>query len=151
RYADAEPLLQRAVAANERRLGPDHPDTFASEANLAVLYERSERPAEAEGMLRDSVSQYTARLRREPRNAEDEETALGIGRYYASLLAHLGADAPLESAGAGVLAVQLGRFSAAGAALAAAAGRLESRDPAIGARVRERDAATSELRSLETQ
>ena len=38
RYAEAEPLLQRAVAIAERVLGPDHPQTAASLSHLARLY-----------------------------------------------------------------------------------------------------------------
>ena len=44
-FAEAEPLYRRALAIDERVLGPDHPDTAISLNNLAVLYE----PREADG------------------------------------------------------------------------------------------------------
>ncbi len=37
RYAEAEPLFQRALAICEARLGPDHPNTKTVRANLAEL------------------------------------------------------------------------------------------------------------------
>jgi tetratricopeptide (TPR) repeat protein len=36
-YAGAQPLYERALAASERVLGPDHPATLASVANLAIF------------------------------------------------------------------------------------------------------------------
>ena len=38
RYAEAEPLYERALAIREKALGPDHPDVATSLNNLAVLY-----------------------------------------------------------------------------------------------------------------
>lgn len=40
KYAEAEPLYQRALAIRERQLGPTHPDTAQTLNNLAELYER---------------------------------------------------------------------------------------------------------------
>ena len=39
RYAEAEPLLQRALAIREKVLGPEHLDVATSLGNLAGLYE----------------------------------------------------------------------------------------------------------------
>jgi tetratricopeptide (TPR) repeat protein len=47
RYAEAEPLLQRALAIYEKAQGPDHADTATSLNNLAVLYDDQGRYAEA--------------------------------------------------------------------------------------------------------
>ncbi len=38
RYAEAEPLYQRALAISEKALGPEHPHVAASLNNLALLY-----------------------------------------------------------------------------------------------------------------
>ncbi|KAH2042236.1 hypothetical protein KXW51_000440 [Aspergillus fumigatus] len=40
RFADAVPLLQSAYAWNQRTLGPDHPQTRASEGNLNYVMEK---------------------------------------------------------------------------------------------------------------
>ncbi|MEZ5578736.1 MAG: tetratricopeptide repeat protein [Candidatus Competibacteraceae bacterium] len=48
RYGDAEPLYQRALAAREKVLGPEHPDTLSSVNNLAGLYQSQGRYGEAE-------------------------------------------------------------------------------------------------------
>jgi tetratricopeptide (TPR) repeat protein len=48
RYAEAEPLCQRALRDRERVLGPEHPDTLTSVNNLAGLYVSQGRYAEAE-------------------------------------------------------------------------------------------------------
>jgi hypothetical protein len=37
--AAARPLLKRALAINEKALGPDHPDTLMVRRNLAALGE----------------------------------------------------------------------------------------------------------------
>ena len=35
RYAEAEPMLRRALAIHEAALGPDHPDTLSTRSNIA--------------------------------------------------------------------------------------------------------------------
>jgi hypothetical protein len=47
RTADAIPLLQQTLAARERLLGAEHPNTLASRNNLASAYRATGRPAEA--------------------------------------------------------------------------------------------------------
>ena len=37
RYAEAEPLYQRALAISEKILGPEHPDVATNMENYAVL------------------------------------------------------------------------------------------------------------------
>ncbi len=46
-YAQAEPLLKRALAIREQVLGPTHPDTATSLNNLAILYEAQGAYAQA--------------------------------------------------------------------------------------------------------
>ena len=48
RYADAEPLLQRALAIDEKAFGPNHREVAASLHNLAELYRTQGRYADAE-------------------------------------------------------------------------------------------------------
>jgi tetratricopeptide (TPR) repeat protein len=48
RYAEAEPLMKRALAANETALGPDHLTVGSRLDNLAQLYRDQGRYAEAE-------------------------------------------------------------------------------------------------------
>jgi hypothetical protein len=47
-YASAERLLREALALQEARLGPDHPDLAHTHNNLAVVCERLEKFGEAE-------------------------------------------------------------------------------------------------------
>jgi tetratricopeptide (TPR) repeat protein len=54
-YHLAEPLLQRALAMREQRLGPEHPDVAASLNHLAVIYEVQGRYKEAEGLSQQAV------------------------------------------------------------------------------------------------
>jgi len=39
KYAEAEPLYQRALAISEKTLGPEHPQVATSLNNLALLYQ----------------------------------------------------------------------------------------------------------------
>ena len=48
RYAEAEPLYQRALAIREQHLGPLHPDTAISLNNLAELYDTQGKSGQAE-------------------------------------------------------------------------------------------------------
>jgi tetratricopeptide (TPR) repeat protein/DNA-binding XRE family transcriptional regulator len=50
-YAQAEPLLQRALTIRERVLGLEHPDTASTLNNLAVLYFYQGRYEQAEQLL----------------------------------------------------------------------------------------------------
>ena len=47
KYAQAEPLYQRALAIREKALGPEHPDTATSLENYALLLRKTGRSAEA--------------------------------------------------------------------------------------------------------
>ncbi len=58
RYAEAEPLLRRALAIREKALGPDHPDVARTLVSL-VMCRLSNEPKEAEAvapMLRRAVA-----------------------------------------------------------------------------------------------
>ena len=47
-YAQAEPLLKRALMIQEKALGPDHPAVATSLENTAFLYRETGREQEAE-------------------------------------------------------------------------------------------------------
>jgi tetratricopeptide (TPR) repeat protein len=48
RYEEAEPLIQRALAINEKALGPDHPVTAISVRSYTLFLRSCCRAAEAE-------------------------------------------------------------------------------------------------------
>ena len=50
RYAEAEPLAVEVLAARQRSLGEDHPDTLRSLHNMATVLDALGRDAEAEPM-----------------------------------------------------------------------------------------------------
>ena len=56
RYAEAEPLFERALAIREKALGPDHPDVATRLNNLAVLYRDTGRHAEAEPLYQRALA-----------------------------------------------------------------------------------------------
>ena len=56
RIEDAESLLRRALAIQEKALGPDHPDVALGLNNLADALDHLERPTEAEPLLRRSLA-----------------------------------------------------------------------------------------------
>ena len=56
RYAEAEPLYKRALAIQEKALGPDHPDVATALNNLAVLYRHQGRYAEAEPLYKRALA-----------------------------------------------------------------------------------------------
>ena len=51
RYAEAEPLMKRALAIKEKTLGADHPEVALCLNNLGELYRMEGRYAEAEPLL----------------------------------------------------------------------------------------------------
>jgi tetratricopeptide (TPR) repeat protein len=56
RYAEAEPLMRRALAITEARYGPDHPTVASSLNNLAEMLRATNRLAEAEPMVRRALA-----------------------------------------------------------------------------------------------
>jgi tetratricopeptide (TPR) repeat protein len=55
KYEEAEPLLKRALQINEKRLGPEHPNTATSLNNLALLYQAQGKYEEAEPLLKRAL------------------------------------------------------------------------------------------------
>ena len=56
RYAEAEPLIKRALAIDEKALGPEHLNVGAELDNLAQLYQEQGRYAEAEPLFSRALS-----------------------------------------------------------------------------------------------
>ncbi|MBO0756798.1 MAG: CHAT domain-containing protein, partial [Bradyrhizobiaceae bacterium] len=78
RYAEAEPIMKRVLAIDEKALGPDHPDVSRDLGNLAALYQAQGRYAEAEPIMKRALA--------------IDEKALGpdhpdVGRYLNTLAA----------------------------------------------------------------
>jgi tetratricopeptide (TPR) repeat protein len=55
-HADAEPLMRRALALDERTFGPDHPKVAIHLNNLAALLHATNRLAEAEPLMRRALA-----------------------------------------------------------------------------------------------
>jgi tetratricopeptide (TPR) repeat protein len=62
RYAEAEPLYQRALVIREKALGPDHPGVAQSLNNLAELYYAQGKYAEAEPLLQRALRTWEKAL-----------------------------------------------------------------------------------------
>ena len=56
KYADAEPLLERALAINEKALGAGHPRVAQTLNNLALLYEAQGKYADTESLLERALA-----------------------------------------------------------------------------------------------
>ncbi len=56
RLAEAEPLMRRALAIDEKSYGPDHPNVAIRLNNLAMLLQATNRLAEAEPLMRRALS-----------------------------------------------------------------------------------------------
>jgi len=52
---EAEPLMRRALAISERSLGADHPNFAIRLANLALLFQATNRLTEAEPLMRRAL------------------------------------------------------------------------------------------------
>ena len=55
RFAEAEPLMRRALAITERSLGPDAPDVAIRLNNLSLLLQNTNRVADAEPLARRTL------------------------------------------------------------------------------------------------
>src|SRR5437868_2949584 len=56
RYAEAEPLMRRALAIDEQSFGPDHPKVAISLNNLAALLQVTNRLTDAEPLMRRALA-----------------------------------------------------------------------------------------------
>ena len=90
KYAQAEPLYQRALAIDQKTLGPDHPDVATSLNNLALLYYNQSKYAQAEPLYERALAIAEKALGPEHPNAA---TSL---ENYAALLHKLNRDAEAD-------------------------------------------------------
>jgi hypothetical protein len=58
-FAEAEPLMRRALAIDEYSFGPDHPNVARDLNNLAALLQATNRMADAEPLMRRAVGILT--------------------------------------------------------------------------------------------
>jgi tetratricopeptide (TPR) repeat protein len=72
-YAEAEPLLKRALSNREKTLGADHPGTATSLNNLAKLYDSQGKYAEAEPLYKRALT-----IREKAFGADDPDTATSL-------------------------------------------------------------------------
>ena len=87
RFAEAEPLMRRALAIDEASYGAEHPTVATSLNNLAALLQATNRLAEAEPLLRRVVLTLVEFTRGVEHEHPHLETAR---RHYAALLRALG-------------------------------------------------------------
>ncbi len=73
KFQEAETLLMRALAIDEKTLGPEHPATVISLSNLAVLYRYQGKYAEAEPLLKRALA-----IREKPLGPEHPDVATSI-------------------------------------------------------------------------
>ena len=55
-YAEAEVLLKRALAMDEKALGPEHPDVAMNLVNMAELYKNQGQYGAAEPLLKRALT-----------------------------------------------------------------------------------------------
>ena len=62
RLDEAEPLMRRALAIDEKSFGPDHPTVAIRLNNLAQLLQATNRLAEAEPLMRRALAIFETSL-----------------------------------------------------------------------------------------
>ncbi len=90
KYAQVEPLLQRALAIGEKALGPGHPAVATRLNNLAALYDEQGKYTEAEPLYRRTLAIVEKAL-----GPEHPQVATVL-ENYAALLHKLNRDAEAE-------------------------------------------------------
>jgi tetratricopeptide (TPR) repeat protein len=80
RYAEAEPLIKRALAIRQKALGPKNPDVAMSLHNLALLYKAQGRYSEAEPLYQQALAIFEKAL-----GPDHSHVATSLARYAALL------------------------------------------------------------------
>jgi tetratricopeptide (TPR) repeat protein len=83
KYAEAEPLYQRALAIREQVLGPTHPDVGQSLNNLAALYNSQGKYAEARPFYQRALNIFEEVL------GSEHPTTQKVRKNYEGLLKKL--------------------------------------------------------------
>jgi tetratricopeptide (TPR) repeat protein len=87
RLDEAEPLMRRALAIDEKSFGPDHPNVAIHLNNLAALLKATNRLDEAEPLMRRHVAIFVEFTRRTGHRHPHLDAAFA---NYAGLLAAMG-------------------------------------------------------------
>jgi len=66
KYAEAEPLFKRALAIDEKALGPEHPDVAAIAERLALVLRKLGRKSEAK-VYEKQAARIRAKANQEPK------------------------------------------------------------------------------------
>jgi len=82
-YTGAEPLYRRALEAQERILGPEHPETLSSMTKLADLLEETNRFEEAFSLHHSALE-----IQERKRGAERPDTIKALNHFSYSLRKH---------------------------------------------------------------
>jgi CHAT domain/Tetratricopeptide repeat len=89
RYAEAEPLLLKALEIREKTLGPNHPDYAKSREELAVLYWKTQQWEKAHGHYKvvmdktiDFINQYFPPMSEAEKTKYWDMTSPRVQRYY---------------------------------------------------------------------
>lgn len=83
RYAEAQPLVERALGIWEKTLGPQHPEMATALINLAAIYHAQQRYAAAEPLYRRALAIME-------KNQPTQSSALAAGlKTFASMLRHM--------------------------------------------------------------
>lgn len=87
RQREAEPLMRRGLAIDERSLGPDHPDVASDLNNLAHLLRITNRPALAEPLTRRGLEIF---LKFTCTTGHQHPRLMAAVNAYAGLLGEMG-------------------------------------------------------------
>jgi tetratricopeptide (TPR) repeat protein len=82
RYAEAEALYERVRAIYEKALGPEHPWTATTLANLACVYRDTGRYADAEQLLAVALRLFSTKL--PPRHPRIARLLVDRGKLHAA-------------------------------------------------------------------
>src|SRR5262249_13643672 len=81
RYADAQPLYERALAIDERSPRPDNSSLSTTFHNLALVYWKQNRPEDAERMFKRSLALRSGR-RNSPPTTDHISTLQEFATFY---------------------------------------------------------------------
>jgi tetratricopeptide (TPR) repeat protein len=77
-WAEAEPLIRRALAIDVKSFGPDHPNVATDLNSLALLLQATNRLAEAEPLMRSALAIDEKRLGPDHPNVATDLNSLGL-------------------------------------------------------------------------
>ena len=83
RHAEAEPLMRRALAIDEKSYGPEHPNVATHLNNLAHLLQDTNRLGEAEPLMRRALA-----IDEKSYGAEHPTVAIDLNNLAAIIAGH---------------------------------------------------------------